>query len=289
MIPSKLPKVCKNCNKIFTKGLTMHLKSCDKKYEFFNKYNISCENLKDLYKECGSVLSFMDKYPFYDNFVHYYKIFKECNVSVSVKEASNHENTKNKRKETSIKNSGYEHNFSKNSPSRLKWEKELFDNEGITNVFQREDVKRKSIKTIVEKYGKELWLHSITKRGKAVISKLNKKVFEILEEQNIPFEIEYKVLREDKYYYSYDILLANNKVIEVYGDYWHGNPKIYKGDDILLKGSSKEMLVKDKWEYDRLKEEYIKNQEHELLIIWEKDMKENIELIKSKILEYAKS
>lgn len=47
------------------------------------------------------------------------------------------------RKQSWIKTCGSEHNFSKNSSSRKKWEKKLLEKEGITNVWQREEVKEK--------------------------------------------------------------------------------------------------------------------------------------------------
>ena len=48
---------------------------------------------------------------------------------------------------------GTKHNFYRESVSRIKWERNLIENEGIVNVFQREDVKEKIKKTVFEKYG----------------------------------------------------------------------------------------------------------------------------------------
>lgn len=48
---------------------------------------------------------------------------------------------------------GAEHNFSKESSSRKTWETKLFEEEGITNVFQREEVKEKIKTTHLEKFG----------------------------------------------------------------------------------------------------------------------------------------
>lgn len=60
----------------------------------------------------------------------------------------------NKQKElTYMKSCGKPHNFYKGSKSRNKWEKSLLEKEGITNVFQRESVKKKSKQTLIEKYG----------------------------------------------------------------------------------------------------------------------------------------
>ena len=50
---------------------------------------------------------------------------------------------------------GASHNFSNKSSSRKEWENRLLIEEGITNVFQREDVKKKSKITCKKKYGVE--------------------------------------------------------------------------------------------------------------------------------------
>jgi hypothetical protein len=62
---------------------------------------------------------------------------------------------KNKIKENYLKNTGVEHQFCKNHPSRIAWEKRLFDNEGIVNVFQRKTVKEKCIQTHINNLGCE--------------------------------------------------------------------------------------------------------------------------------------
>jgi hypothetical protein len=56
------------------------------------------------------------------------------------------------KKNTNLKNNGAEHNFSKHSKSRKDWEHEMLLTEGISNVFQRKEVKDKIIKTCYEKY-----------------------------------------------------------------------------------------------------------------------------------------
>jgi len=57
------------------------------------------------------------------------------------------------KEKTWINSCGTKHNFYRESKSRKKWENKLFINEGIKNVFQREEVKKKIKSTILEKYG----------------------------------------------------------------------------------------------------------------------------------------
>jgi very-short-patch-repair endonuclease len=281
---------CTHCGKEFPKnvGLHKHQLWCGSKTTFLKKYNLSGK-LNQEYLLCGSVLRFMEKFPYWKGHTQYYKLLKDFGVNVSIKASSNSEVVKKRRAEASILKHGVAHNFSKKHPSRITWEQKLLKEEGITNVFQRDSVKEKSLNTIIEKYGSESYLNTLklhNARGKNVISSLNKKLFTILEELNISFSIECK-LKTDKSYYAYDVLLENKKLIEINGDYWHGNPNIYKETDIILKGSSREVLVKDKWEHDLIKINHAKSQGYEVLVIWEQEIKSDIESVKNKILLYA--
>ncbi len=282
---------CPICNREFSSKnsltqLKAHLKWCNKKFEFLKLYNLDNNLIQKEYEEMGSVLNFMKKFPFWSNFASYYKLFKELNIDYSLKKSLSKSIIKTQRENTHIERYGVAHNFLKNSPSRQKWEKNLFDTEGIKNVFQRESVKKKSNITILKKYSKELWLHASTVRGANIISRLNKQIFLILEEHNIKFEIEFKLKKENSYF-AYDILLENKKIIEINGDYWHGNPKIYKPDDIILKGSSAEIKVSTKWEKDRIKINHAISNGYDMLIIWEYEMKTDINNVITKIKNYA--
>lgn len=279
--------ICQKLCKTYS-GKLKHEEWCKVKVEFLSLYNLDKSKIEKELFNLGSILRFISKYPMWKK-SRYYQLFKDLNIKWSVKHAKNHPEVKKRTENTNLNKYGEKHNFSKNHPSRKKWEERLLKEEGITNVFQRESVKNKSIDTILKKYGKELWLQAVTTRGSGIISKLNKMVFSILEENDINFSIEFKIKRKDGYYYSYDILLENNKIIEINGDYWHGNPKIYKKDDIILKNSSKEYKVEDKWKYDKAKITFIKEKGYEVLIVWEKELKENFDKVKEKILKYARS
>jgi len=52
-----------------------------------------------------------------------------------------------------LESCGAIHNFHKNSKSRLNWQKAMMDKEGISNVFQREEIKQKMKLTLLKKYG----------------------------------------------------------------------------------------------------------------------------------------
>lgn len=280
---------CSVCGYISKSHFTRHLVRCKKQVEFLNKYNLTPKDIEIEYNNLGSVLAFQEKYPFHKDFAFYYALFKTYNISRSVKHAANHPNIKQKRRNTLINKTGLPHNFCKNSPSRLLWEEKLLKEEGITNVFQRKEVIQKIKKTLLSKYGTELWRHNLLLRGKNSISKLNLLIYSILKDNNIDFEVELKLDNPTGLYYAYDVLITPNKIIEINGDYWHGNPSSYKADDIILKGSSKEMLVRDKWAYDKIKLNVAEKAGYKTLVVWEGELIYNYEDTIKKILNYAAS
>jgi hypothetical protein len=280
---------CSVCGYISKSHFNRHLVRCKKQVEFLNKYNLTPENIEIEYNNLGSVLAFQEKYPFHKDFQFYYALFKTYNIPRSLKHAANHPKVKQKRQHTLIDKTGLPHNFCKNAPSRLLWEEKLLKEEGITNVFQRKEVIQKIKKTLLSKYGTELWRHNLLMRGKNSISKLNLLIYSILKDNNIQFEVELKLDNPIGLYYAYDVLIIPNKIIEINGDYWHGNPSLYKPDDIILKGSSKEMLVKDKWAYDKIKLDVAENAGYKTLVVWESELIYDYENTIKKILKYAAS
>jgi G:T-mismatch repair DNA endonuclease (very short patch repair protein) len=80
-------------------------------------------------------------------------------------------------------------------------------------------------------------------------------------------------------YYNCDYVI-NNIVVEVQGDYWHGNPKIYNNFDNIQQKNIKR---------DDRKFKYLSLNGYKILYLWEYDLKNNIEhckyLLKSKLDE----
>lgn len=94
----------------------------------------------------------------------YLKLCKDCRKYKKCggcgKEFKHHQNqtcskacSKVMKEKTYIKNYGASHNFSKESKSRKNWEERLLQEEGITNVFQRELVKDRLKETWTKNYG----------------------------------------------------------------------------------------------------------------------------------------
>lgn len=104
---------------------------------------------------------------------------------------------------------------------------------------------------------------------------------EILKELQIPFKSQVTIRNKDypKSRYRLDFLIGTNLVIEVYGNFWHCNPKIYPKPIYTLQ--------KENRGRGRKKVAYLKKYGYNLLIIWESEFK-NPEKVKKKILASIK-
>lgn len=91
------------------------------------------------------------------------------------------------------------------------------------------------------------------------------KIEEIFEQILINNNIEYEYSFILNSLYQYDFIIKNtNILIEVDGDYWHGNPNIYK---------ELNHIQIDKQEKDKIKEEYAKQYGYKVIRIWEQELK----------------
>jgi len=81
-----------------------------------------------------------------------------------------------------------------------------------------------------------------------------------------------KIHYEHKTYYCDYFHQKNNKIIEIFGDFWHMNPIIYSNYDIntVMKKTADEI-----WEFDKIRNTDLKSLGYEILILWENDIKIN--------------
>lgn len=108
-------------------------------------------------------------------------------------------------------------------------------------------------------------------------------VKEFLIKNNISYTKEYFIKSENNKRYFYDFLISNNKIIEVNGDYWHTNPKVYTSNCTLTDVQKRNIIN------DINKEKLLKELEYQLLIVWEYDIYKTPNEVKETILKYAKS
>ena len=78
--------------------------------------------------------------------------------------------------------------------------------------------------------------------------------------------------------------IRGNKIIEFFGDYWHGNPKMFSGD-----GKIRKKKVSDVWAHDKRKIDDLTKAGFKVLVIWESDFKRDIDSTVNQCLEFLKN
>jgi very-short-patch-repair endonuclease len=163
--------------------------------------------------------------------------------------------------------------------SKMKRKVTMIKNYGISHNWIGKYGERKCDKTTLEIYGKSAsdmlceYTHYFNKKTDIEI------IFEnLLDEMNIQNQPKFRIYNENKdefCFREYDFLIKNtNILIEVDGDYWHGNDKKFHP----LSEFQEEIKRKD-----RIKEDFAKRNGYEVIRFWGSDIKKNINDIKDKI------
>lgn len=151
---------------------------------------------------------------------------------------------------------------------------------GVDNIFKHPDVikstrekniRRISKMTTDEKRRMTSIARSAIKRD--LESSIEKRIQFCLDILDIPYKKH--IFVGDR---NYDLLVFDNVLIEVNGDYWHANPNIYKKGDIFNADMTSEQI----WAKDDYKKLLAENLGYTLITIWESDIKnrDDIELVK---------
>ena len=312
--------ICKYCKKeisinVFKRHLKKHIKNYEKKY-----YDILILNQEELIKDyIDNGYSFYDlelKYKIKNGLIRSYlnyngvklrnnseskktkkysvKFKKTFKSKYGVENPSQLDEIKEKKRKTSERNNGYINNFcnpeiKNKAQNNINYEfyakkiKDAFKSKyGVENPAQLPHVKK-----ILRKKGKERVKNNVGIFSNDFFKKLNysssleKKIQHILIDLNIKFDnnIWLKGCFIDIY------IKKLNLVIEVQGDYWHGNPKKYHGNDILYHKNGKPVYVKDIWKKDERKRKKLYNNLIFVEYIWEYDI---INLSKNDLLKLVK-
>lgn len=129
-------------------------------------------------------------------------------------------------------------------------------------------LRNKAENTCLKRYGKHSW--EIAQKSCGKVSKIEKICEEILLKNNFKFKKQYKIFYDEVNfkYKKYDFFLIHEKVlIEVDGDYWHGNP-------ILFKFLNKTQLKNIK--NDKFKNNLASKNDFKLIRFWENEVHSTI-------------
>jgi very-short-patch-repair endonuclease len=165
--------------------------------------------------------------------------------------------------------------------SMLKKKETMVKKFGVSHNWMGKYGERKCDKTTLDIYGKTStqmlieYSHFFGKKTDI------EKMFEvILEELEIPFQCKFRIYDKNKvnfWFREYDFLILNtNILIEVDGDYWHGNQNIFEE----LTEFQKSIQINDE-----IKENFAKNKGYNVIRFWGSDIKKNNQEIKNIIRE----
>jgi very-short-patch-repair endonuclease len=125
---------------------------------------------------------------------------------------------------------------------------------------------------------KEIFLNKLKNTRKNFLkTKKETKPERIIREMLENNKIKHEPQKEIGLYFC-DFVINDNIVIEVNGDYWHGNPKIYKKEDLNL-------TQKNNIKRDKKKKIFLEKLGYSVFYFWEKDIIKNNFLIENKIKE----
>lgn len=284
------------CGKRFEKKTQLkgHFGSCETHLKIVEEYKqmITPDILNDMYVEKNMSALQIAKtlnYP-YINAGQIIAILKEFNIATrTIKEATNSKNTRDLYKQTCLEKYGDTNVLGKNSPIYEKRNKTVLEKYGVNNVFQNDSIKDIIKKTMIDRYGVENPINIPgMKFNNGNRSKIHVKVEELLNELNISYKSEdtRNLFEKDGYSPRPDIVIDSLKiVIEINGDYWHGNPMLYKSNDIICKWGGN-VEVKDIWEHDKKRKEQVESFGYRVIVLWESFI--NKELTKDKLWNMLK-
>ena len=218
------------------------------------------------------------------------KYVKTCCDKYAVDNVSKLDEVKEKKKETFIKHYGVDNIWK--SKEYYDWLYEYMINKygkksvpninGNANPFNikriSEEEKRKRIKKAnkgTTKYWNSLSDDEknklIQKRCRNLVanydSKLERRISDILSQYNIEHTKQFWINRR-----SYDIRINKSRfIIEVQGDFWHGNPNLYC-ENAILNHPLKPVSAKELWESDLKKRKNAEKYNYSIIYLWEFDI-----------------
>jgi G:T-mismatch repair DNA endonuclease (very short patch repair protein) len=213
------------------------------------------------------------------------QIIKDVGITPRThKQAANEKSARDLYKSTCLSKYGDINVLGKKSKLYEVKNKTVCDKYGVGNVFQSDQIKKKIKNTLIERYGVD---NPIKIPGRQFNngrkSKIHIKVEQLLDELGIKYESENtkNLFEKDGYSPRPDIIIHDlHTVIEINGDYWHGNPLKYKENDIIYKWGGP-VFVKDVWIHDKKRLSQIESFGYRVIVLWEDYI--NKELDKNKL------
>lgn len=129
---------------------------------------------------------------------------------------------------------------------------------------------QKMVQTNMKKYGVRSPLQLY--RGGGKISKLNLRIYRILNDLHVFFVPEF-IITNGHHKRFYDIKFNNGIILEVNGDRVHANPQIFKDPEEQIRMQTYSFKAKDKWKYDESKRTLAEQNGYTVVYLWEMQIK----------------
>ena len=230
------------------------------------------------------------------------KFKNTCKEKYGVSNVSQSNLVKDKKKKTFLKHYGVDNIWK--SPTYYEWlDKYMRDKYGKGSLANRyggknkwwnsktKDERSKLCKNWIAGSVKHWYSLSdeqrdeiIRKRSNSVVrnftSKIETRVGEALKRMGLSYHWQFWITRK-----SFDYRInGTRKIIEVNGDFWHANPKIYKHDDIVsYPNPVGKIPAKQIWDRDAKKKAIAEKYGYSVIAVWEDEMKglsdENLEIL----------
>jgi hypothetical protein len=187
-----------------------------------------------------------------------------------------------KARETSRKHYGYD-NASSSPEIKQKREKTFLERYGVSNPFQHEGIKKKIGETNIVKYGHPN--PGCHHKNSVKLSHPHRMLSEKLFENNITHENEvviYDASVFTKYKAPRVDIMIGRLVVEVFGDYYHANPRKYLPSDLisLFRGKKQAHEI---WSHDFARLEKLCRCGYQTMVVWEYDIKHNLTAVIERI------
>ena len=294
--------ICPFCGKGLDKNGIHHIYKCEENKDILTKDEIKIRYIKhnfgetivdDVIKDYTNNFSLpmlLEKYGI--NYKSIYFILKQNNIPIRGSSESAKLISQEKYKRTCLEKYGVE-NVSQMKETKDKKCKTFKENYGIDNICKLSSYNKRCAELHPESHeehmkklydGRNKYFENATKEELAertqkmftkqvengqYNSKLELRLCKIFEELNISYTRQFHL---KGYIHPYDFHLCDTKIlIEVNGDFWHANPLIYEGNDIVKLPGERQKAM-DVWKRD---EKYIKKAEncgYKVIVIWEHDM-----------------
>jgi len=167
---------------------------------------------------------------------------------------------------------------------------------------ERKEINKRRGKTkeqLIEKHGYDIAHNMVKTRGSNKkffrrYSKISESFFDKLQEyakdKKLIYGYDEKWIRfKDNIGFFVDLVVENeNKIIEFNGDFFHANPIRYKKDDIIKIAEKEQYKAYELWNKDEERIKKLKELNYDVCVVWENDVRYNLNGELEKCLKFLK-